>query len=73
VAKLFVGVSLVSLKPKSASVNVWPTPPGTLRFLFAPLGASLTANTVMVAVFGVGSVLDPPLVPSSFTWNVKLA
>jgi hypothetical protein len=54
---------------------------GWTSSLFAPdvspvmVGASLTAVTSTVMMFGVGSRLTPPFAvpPLSSTWNVKLA
>ena len=46
-----------------------------MTVLSVPSGASFTAVTLTVIVFGVGSRSTPPLAvpPSSCTWNVKVA
>ena len=69
------GLSLASLKPKSAVANVYAVSSSVVTVLLAPDGASLTAVTLTVIVLAVGSRSTPPLAvpPSSCTWKVKLA
>ncbi len=71
----FGGESFGSVKPKSAVAKTWGTSSLVATVLSVPDGASLTAATSMVMVFGVGSRSTPPLAvpPSSCTWKVKLA
>jgi hypothetical protein len=69
------GESLGSAKPKSAAANVYCISSFVVTMLFVPAGASLTAVTLTVIVFGEASRSTPPLEvpPSSCTWKVKLA
>ena len=64
-----------SVKPKSAALKVCEPSSSTAMLALVPAGASLTAVTLKVSVFGVWSVFWPLLAvpPSSTTWNVKLA
>ena len=69
------GLSLGSVKPKSALANVYAVSSSVVTVLLVPAGASLTAVTFTVIVLGVGSRSTPPLAvpPSSCTWKVKAA
>ena len=71
--KLLDGVSLGSVKPKSAAVKPSGVSSRVVRVLLVPIGGSSTCGTSKVIVFGVGSVSIPPsaVPPSSFTWKVK--
>ena len=67
--KLLAGLSFGSVKPKSAALKLRAVSSKVVSVALVPAGASLTAVTLKVMVFGVVSYV-PKL---SCTLNVKLA
>ena len=72
---VFAGLSLVSLNPKSAAEKTHGVSSVVVSVVLAPDGESLTAVTLKVIVFAVGSRSTPPsaVPPLSCTRKVKLA
>ena len=60
-ANAFAGLSAVSVKPKSAGVNVRAVSSTAVKVVSVPAGASLTDVTLNVIVFGLASRSTPPL------------
>src|SRR5436305_998209 len=60
-SRLFAGVSLGSVKPKAAALKTYGVSSLVVTVLFAPIGASLTAVTVilLLAVAELNAVLPP--------------
>ena len=69
------GVSVGSVKPKIGGRQARAASSSVVTVVLVPAGASLTAVTLRVTVFALGSRSTPPLAvpPSSCTWKVKLA